>query len=91
MIDIIATTTTLILNGKYTGSSPLTLTTFGFVLYSWLCIEIHFNEFTFVKLDKIVNPVKTLFNKSKRLYLHYVIFFHKKLWMFTISSTSVAS
>ena len=65
----------LILNGN-TCSSPLTLRTCGLVLNAWLFIEIRINEFTLVKLDKIVNPTKKhFFNKSKRFYLHYVIFF----------------
>ena len=30
-------------------------------LHSWLFIEIQLNEFVFVKYDRIVNPIKTLF------------------------------
>ena len=48
----------LILNGKNTGSSQLTLTTCSLVLHSWLFIEIELNEFAFVKSDKSVNSKK---------------------------------
>ena len=48
------------------GLLLLTLTIAGLALYSWLLIEIQLNlfalnGFVFAKLDKIVNPVKTLF------------------------------
>ena len=43
------------------GLLLLTLTICGLVLHSWLIIEIHLNELEFVKLDKIVNPMKNTF------------------------------
>ena len=63
----------LMLKGKTTGSSPLTLTTYGLTLHYWLLIEIQLNEFTLVKDDKNANPAKKVrFNKPK----HFIILCH---------------
>ena len=75
-----------------TGSSPLTLTTCGLVLHSWLFIEIQLNEFAFVKLDKIVNPMKNTFLTNPNIFIYTISFFFiKYLWMSLIASTSVES
>ena len=63
------------------GLLLLTLTICGLALHAWLFIEIQLNEivfkeFAFVRPDKIVNPRKNAFNKSKYFHLHYIIFFH---------------
>ena len=79
----------LMLKGKNTGPSLLTLTIFGLTFHSWLFIEIQLNEFTLVKLDKTVNPAKSTFLKIKTFYYTILFFFIKYLWMPTISSTSV--
>ena len=82
----------LILNGKTTGLSPLALTTYGLVLHSWLLNEIQLNEFTLVKLDKIYNPTKNNFLTNPNILIYTMLFFFVKyLWMFNISSPSVAS
>ena len=53
---------------------------------------IAFNEFAFVKLDKIVNPMKnTFFLTNLNIFVYTGIFFIKYLWMSTILLTSVAS
>ena len=69
IINITTTATAFIvsiINGKNTGSSPLTLTTCGLVLHFWFFIQIQLNgiafkELAFVKSDKIVNPRKSGF------------------------------
>ena len=48
----------LILNGKNTGLSLLTLRIYGLTLHSWLFIEIHFKEFTLGKLQPITSLLK---------------------------------
>ena len=42
------------------GLLLLTLTTCGLALHAWLFIEAQLKELAFVKLDRIVNPIKTL-------------------------------
>ena len=77
----------LILKGKNTGSSPLTLTIYGLTLHSWnIEIEIQLNgnafsgaalnEFTLVKVDKNDNTIKRHLSKNPNILLYYVIFFH---------------
>ena len=63
----------LILKGKKTGSSLLTLTISGLTLHSLLFIEIHFNEFT---VDK-VHP-KNIIAETNVSYtnLNIFILFH---------------
>ena len=67
----------LILKGKNTGSSQLTLTICGLSLHLWLFIEIQLIEFTLVKLGQIVNPAKNTFLTNPNILLHYVIFSHQ--------------
>ena len=71
-IEIVTTTTAFACfnTKKNTGSSLLTLIICGRTLHSWLFIEIKLDEFTLVKVDKNVNPVKkALFNKPK----HFIV------------------
>ena len=65
----------LIIKGQNTGSLLLTLTISGLTLHFWLFIEIQLNEFTLIKVDKIVNPAKNAFLTNPNTLLHYVIFF----------------
>ena len=58
-----------------TGSSPLTLTTCGLVLHSWLFIEIQLKEFPFVRLDKIMNPSKNTFLTNLNIFIYTMLFF----------------
>ena len=60
---------------KNTGSSPLTLTTCGLVLHSWLFNEIAFKELAFVKSDKIVNPMKNTFVTNLNIFIYTMLFF----------------
>ena len=58
----------------------LILTTCGFVLHSWLFTEIQlngitFNEFAFVKSDKIVNPMKNTFLTNLNIFIYIMLFF----------------
>ena len=68
----------LILKGKNTGSSLLTLTIFGLTLHYWLFFEIQLNKFTFLKVDTDANPVKNNFFVSLSI-LQYVICSHQTL------------
>ena len=63
----------VILKGKNTVSSLLTLGICGLTLHSWLLIEIHFSgALNGITLDKIVNLVKnTFFNKSNIFISYY--------------------
>ena len=61
------------------GLLLLTVIISGLALHAWLFIEIQLQKLAFVKLDKIVNPMKHTFNKSKHLHLQYVIFLHEIL------------
>ena len=82
----------LILNGKNIGLLLLTLTIYGLVLHSWLIIEIHSNELTFVRFDRIVNPIKITFLTHPNIFIYTMsLFFIKYLWMPLISSTVIAS
>ena len=61
----------LILNGKNTGSSPLTLTT-------CLFIEMQLNGIAFkefAKPDKIVNPSKNTFLANQNIFIYTMLFF----------------
>ena len=68
------------------GLLLLTLTISGFALHAWLFIEIQlnvvtfsgiaFHKLTFVKLDKIVNPIKNIFLTNLNIFIYTVIFFH---------------
>ena len=81
IIDIITTTTTFTcFNTKWknTGSSPLTLTTWGLVLDSRLLIVIQINEFAFVTFDKIVNPTKISFYANPKIFIHTMLYFFIK-------------
>ena len=70
----------------------LTLTICGLALQIWLFIEKKLSEFTFVKVDRIVNPTKNGFLINLNIFIYtMLIFFIKYLWMSLISSTSVAS
>ena len=89
------------------GISLLTLTISGPALHGWLLIEIQLNLFefnlvvfsgavlngiVFMKLDRIVNPAKNTFLTNPNIFIYTISFFFiKYLWMFLISSTSVAS
>ena len=79
------------------GLLLLTLRTCGLVLRSWLFAEIQligiaFNGIAFGKLDKIVNPTKNTILANPNIFIYTMFFFLiKYLWMFLISSTSVAS
>ena len=73
------------------GLLLLTFTISGLALHSWLLIEIQLNEFTPVKLDRIVNPIKNTFLTNPNIFIYTISFFFiKYLWMSLISSTSVA-
>ena len=63
------------LNGKNTDSYPLTLITCGLVLHSWFFIGKQFNEFVFVKFDKIVNPMKNKFLTNPNIFSYTMLFF----------------
>ena len=81
IIDIITTATAftcLILKGKETGSSLLTLTISGIILNSWMFNEAHFNGFIFDKLQlkNIIAEINTCFLNQTNLY--YIIFFFIK-------------
>ena len=66
----------LILKGKNTGSSLLTLTNCGLTLHSSLFIEIQLNQFMLVKVGKNTNLVKKhFFNKPK----HFITLCHSFL------------
>ena len=74
------------------GLLLITLTICGLVLHSWLIIEIQLNELTFVKLDKIDNPMKNTFLTHLNILIYTMTFFFiKYFWMSLISSTSAAS
>ena len=88
------------------GLLLLTLIISGLALHAWLLIEIQLNEFTLVKPDKTVNPIKNTFLmnpnilyfalqvvsfRNVRTYYTTLFFFIKYLWISLISSTSVAS
>ena len=47
----------------------------GLNLHPWFFIEMQFNrEFTFVKSDKIVNPIKKhFFNKFEHFSLYHIL------------------
>ena len=77
----------LILKGKNTSSSPLTLKICGLILHSWLFTERQLYIFMLVKVDKNVNLANKhlLINPSILLYISF--FFIKLLWMSKISST----
>ena len=80
----------------------LTSTISGLALHGWLFTEIPLNLFAFsgavlngivfMKLDRIVNPVKNTFLTNPAIFVYTISFFFiKYLWMSTVSSTSVAS
>ena len=74
------------------GLLLLTLKISGLALHYWLFIEMQLNEFAFVKLDRIVNPVKNTFLTNLVIFIYIISFFFiKYLWMSLISSASVAS
>ena len=52
----------------------LRLTICGFTLHYWLFIEIQLNEFTPVKVDKIVNPVNNTFLTNANIFISYYSF-----------------
>ena len=86
------------------GLSLLTLTISGLALHDWLFIEIQLNGtavnlvvfseavligIVFMKLDRIVNPVKNTFLINPNIFIYTMSFFFiKYLWMSLISSTS---
>ena len=76
------------------GLLLLTLTISGLALHSCLLIEIQlnvvaFNGIAFVKLDRIVNPVKKHFLTNLNIFIYFMSFFSiKYLCMSLISSTS---
>ena len=78
------------------GLLLFTLTTSRLALHGWLLIEIQLNLFAlngnaFVKLDRIVNPVKKTFLTNPNIFIYTASFFFiKYLWMSLISPTSVA-
>ena len=83
----------LILKRWKTGSLLLTLTISGLTLHIWLVIEIHLsgvaaNKFT---LDKIVNPVKSIFFYKPNHFYIILFFFIKYLWLSKILSTAISS
>ena len=70
------------------GLSLLTLTISGLALHGWLLIEIRLNLFAFklvvfsgavfMKLDRIVNPVKNTFLTNPNIFIYTTSFFF--LW-----------
>ena len=62
---------------KNTCSSLLTLTIQDLNLHFLLFIEIQRNEFTLVKLDKIVNPTKNTFLTNWNIFITLCHFFHQ--------------
>ena len=71
------------------GLLLLTVIISGLALHAWLFIEIQLKKLAFVKIDKIVNPMKHTFNKSKHLHLQYVVFLHQILMnVFNIANIS---
>ena len=60
------------------GLLPLTLIISGLVSHGWLLIEIQLNEFTFVKLDRIVNLVKNTFFTNPNIFIYTKPFFFIK-------------
>ena len=82
----------LILKELNIGLLLQTLIISGLDLHDWLLIEIQINEFTIVKLDKIVNPIKNTFLPNLNIFIYTISFFFiKYLWMSLTSSTSVES
>ena len=74
------------------GLLLLILTISDLALHGWLLIEIRLNEFTFVKLDRIVNPVKNTFLANLNIFVYTISFFFiNHLWISLMLSTSVAS
>ena len=79
------------------GLLQLILINCDLVLYIWFSIEIQFNgialdkEFTFVKFDRIVNPMKNTFLTNLNCFIYTMFFFLiKYLWMSLMSSIPVA-
>ena len=77
------------------GLLLLTLIISGLALHGWLLIEIQLYEFTLVKLDRIVNPIKNTFLTNPNIFIYTISFFFmwrmscEYLWMSLISSVSV--
>ena len=67
------------------GLLLLTLTISGLHLHAWLLIEMQLKEFAFVKLDKIVNPMKNSFLTNLNIFVYTISFLFKYLWMSLIS------
>ena len=92
IIDIVATTaafTCFNTKWKNTGSSPLTLTSCGLTLHSWLFTEIQLSgaalyEFTPVKVNKNAYLVKKHFLINPSILFEW-------FWMSEILSTAIAS
>ena len=64
----------------------------GFNLHSWSLIEIHFNGFTFDKLQpKYIITEKKIFALQIQTFYTILFFFMKYFRMFNISSTAITS
>ena len=60
------------------GLLLLTLTICGLALHSSLIVEIQLSEIAFVKLDKIVNPMKNAFLTNPNIFIYTMLFFFMK-------------
>ena len=62
------------------GLLLLILTIYGLALHVWLITEIQLNALAFVKLDKIVNPMKKTFLTNLNIFIFTMLFFSLNIY-----------